>query len=108
MINYTWKINSLNCNSEKVVKSINWNYIGQKNELSFIVNGETIVGEPNPDNFTNFEKLSFEQVKGWIENIYSQEIEGQEFTQLQTLQTNISEQIALLEQPKTITLNPPF
>jgi len=36
------------------------------------------------------------------------EIEGQEFTQLHTLQNNIYEQIELLEQPKTITLNPPF
>lgn len=98
MINYTWKILNFNCTNDKVVKSINWEYIGIKNEISFIVNGETYVSEPDYENFMDFEKLTFEQVTAWIENLVD----------VQAMQTNISEQIELLEQPKTITLNPPF
>ena len=98
MINYTWKILIFNCTKDKIVKSINWNYIGIKNDISFIVNGETYVPEPDFSNFTDFENLTFEQVCNWIENLVD----------VTAMQTNISEQIELLEQPKTITLNPPF
>ena len=106
---YEWKISAFDCTPEKVVTAIHWRYLGTNdNNVSYESYGMIPVGEPNPDNFTDFEKLSFEQVTGWIEDIYSQKTEEQEFTQLQIMQNNIAEQIELIEQPKTITLAPPF
>jgi len=109
MIKYEWKISAFDCTPDKVVTAIHWRYLGTNdNNVYYETYGMIGVGAPNPDNFTDFENLSFEQVTGWIENIYSQEIEGQEFTQLQTMQNNIAEQIDLIEHPKNIVLNPPF
>lgn len=115
MINYTWKISAFDCTPEKIVTAIHWRYIGtDENNLSFETYGVIGIGEPDINNFTDFENLSFKQVTAWIENIYSvvPKLEEGETeykpTQLQTLQNNISNQIELLKLPKTITLTPPF
>jgi hypothetical protein len=99
MINYTWKFNAFDCTPDKVVTSIHWRYKGvNENNTSYETYGVIGVGLPDYENFTDFENLTYEQVCSWIENLVDVEI----------MQNNISEQIALLEQPKTITLNPPF
>jgi hypothetical protein len=109
MINYTWTIIALDCTPEKVVTSIHWRYTG-KNESNTTneTYGVVTVGEPDYENFTDFENLTFEQVTGWIENIYSQQSEEQQLTQLQVMQKCIAEQIELIEKPLSITLQPPF
>jgi len=99
MINYTWLISTFECTLEKVVTSINWVYRGEnENGIIFEMFDTLKVPAPDLNNFTDFENLTYEQVCSWLENLID----------VAAIQTNISEQIALLEQPKTITLNPPF
>lgn len=109
MINYTWTISAFDCTPEKVVTAIHWRYKGvNENSTSHEIYGVIGVGEPDYENFTDFENLTFEQVTGWIESIYSQQSEEQEFTELQDMQKRIADQIELVEKPSTITLRPPF
>jgi len=99
MINYTWLISTFECTPEKVVTSINWVYRGENENGTIFEMFDTLkVPEPDLNNFTDFENLTYEQVCSWIENLID----------VSAMQTNITEQIELLEQPKTITLNPPF
>ena len=99
MINYIWLISNFECTLERVVTSINWVYRGENENLtSFELFGNQKIAEPDYENFTDFENLTFEQVTSWIENLVD----------VTAMQTNISEQIELLEQPKLITLTPPF
>lgn len=109
MINYTWTISALDCTPEKVVTSIHWRYKGvNENNTSNETYGVVSVGAPDYENFTDFEKLTFEQVTGWIENIYSHPSGEQEITELQDMQKRIADQIELIEKPSSITLQPPF
>lgn len=106
---YEWKISAFDCTPEKVVTAIHWRYLGTNdNNVSYETYGMTGVGEPNPEEFTDFDNLTLEIVSGWLESIYSKKVEEQEFTQLQMMQNNIAEQIELIEHPKNIILDPPF
>jgi hypothetical protein len=99
MINFTWLISTFECTPEKVVTSINWVYRGEnENGTKFEMFDNLKVPDPNPDDFTDFENLTYQQVCSWIENLVD----------VNAMHTNITEQIELLEQPKLITLTPPF
>jgi len=96
---YNWLISDFECTPEKVVTSINWVYVGKNaNGTKFEIFGNQVVGEPNLDDFTDFENLTFEQVCGWIENLID----------VTAMQINIALQVDLIDNPKVIRLNPPF
>jgi hypothetical protein len=114
MITYTWKISKLDCRPSvdsltNVVTGVYWRYNGvNDNGTSNEIEGLTGVGQPNPEEFTDFDNLTLEIVSGWLESIYSKKVEGSEFTELETIQNGIATRIELIEHPKNILLDPPF
>jgi hypothetical protein len=98
-----------------VVSAVHWRYKGTTEDgITSEIYGLTPVGQPSPDNFVDYTNLTFEQVSGWLETIYSQEIpveEGQteiKETQLSSMKKTIEDRINLILNPPVITLPLPF
>lgn len=119
-MNYEWIISSMDCTPSldgltDVVNAVHWRYRAtNENGVSAETYGVISVGQPNPVEFTDYQNLTFIQVSGWLETIYSKPIELEEgqteekLTQLQEMQNNLIKQIELIETPVNITLPPPF
>ena len=92
-----------------VIQTVHWRYRGtDENGITAETYGATPIGEPNPQDFTPWDEVTESDVIGWLENIMSvvpEVAEGEEaqLTQLEKMQSNIENQIALLITPKTIT-----
>ena len=97
-----------------VIKTVHWRYRGtDENEVTAETYGATVIGNPNPQDFTPFTEVTAEDVIVWLEDIMSvvptvEVVEGEEVptpepTQLEKMKANIEAQIALLIAPKTIT-----
>jgi hypothetical protein len=92
-----------------VIQTVHWRYRGtDENGITAETYGATPIGEPNPQDFTPWDEVTESDVIGWLENIMSvvpEVAEGEEAqpTQLEKMQSNIENQIALLITPKTIT-----
>ena len=75
MITYTWKIPALDCRVSEnglsnIVKTVHWRLRGEdEGGTSAEVIGANQVGEPNPDNFTEYESLTEEIVVSWLEEV---------------------------------------
>lgn len=85
-----------------VVQTVHWRYNATEtsnNKTHFAeMYGATQVGEPTPDNFTNYDSLTKEQVVGWLEEVLD----------IEAMQTNLTNQINLQINPVNVTLPPPF
>ena len=95
-----------------VIQTVHWRYRGtNENGVTAETYGATSIGEPNPQDFTPWDEVTEEDVKGWLEAIMSvlPEVEegvepaiGSDTTQLEKMQENLESQIALLANPVTI------
>ena len=99
MIKYNWEFSQFESTHEKVVTAIHWRLSATKNEITNTIYGLISLPEPNPDNFTPFEKLTFEKVVLWIENIFNQT------GALDEMKNTLNE---MFVEPETITPTPPF
>ena len=69
---YNWKINRLDYKTEqnslqKVIKVVHWQYTANNGVIEIAHYGFVPVSTPDAENFTQFENLTEEQVKSWIE-----------------------------------------
>ena len=75
MITYTWTISALDCKInenglQNVVRTVHWRFRGEdEGGTSAEIIGTASVGEPNPDNFTEYESLTEEIVVSWLEEV---------------------------------------
>jgi hypothetical protein len=70
---YTWGIHRLDFKTEenslsKVIKTVTWRYTANNGVNEATHYGFVPVSAPDSDNFTQFESLTEEQVKSWIDN----------------------------------------
>jgi len=97
---YKWTISALDCVVSKdeltnVVETIHWRYMGiNENGVSCERYGALPVGEPNPEEFVDYENLTLEVVSNWLESSMDMEI----------LQQEIKNCISLKETPTHIKL----
>ena len=114
MITFNWTISSVERavsldELSDVIQTVHWRYRGtDENNVTAETYGATSIGEPNPQDFTPWDSVTETDVIGWLENIMSvipEVVEGEEIqpTQLEKMQSNIEDKIALLITPKTIT-----
>ena len=99
MTQFNWEFPQFETIHDKVVTAVHWRLNATKNEITNTIYGLISLPEPNPDNFTPFEKLTFEEVAQWIENI---------FNQTETLEEMKATLNAMFVEPEIITLTPPF
>lgn len=97
---YKWTISALDCKVSEdgmtnVVQTIHWRYKGTNdNQVTAETYGAQTVGSPNPEAFTPFDDLTEEIVVGWLEATMD----------VDAMNTNITKQIELIENPVTVTL----
>ena len=104
---YNWIISAMDCKVHEgemtdVVQTVHWRYnatdtVDEKNYFAEMY-GATTVGEPTPENFTDYNSLTKEQVVGWLE----------ETLDVTSMQENLTKQIELKINPIDVTLPPPF
>jgi hypothetical protein len=96
-----------------VIKTVHYRYIGtDESETTAETYGAVAIGEPNPDSFTAWDKVTTSDVEGWLEAIFSvvpEVEEGEEPlpTELEKMKQNIQSKIDLINTPTTITSNLP-
>lgn len=104
---FNWKISALECIIKdgvmsNVVQTVHWRYNAREtaNEEVYFAEmyGATKVGEPTPEDFTDFNSLTKEQVVSWLEA----ELDVPE------MQKNLENQINLKINPVQELLPPPF
>lgn len=72
-IEYTWGIHRLDFKTEensllKVIKVVHWRYTANNGSITATHYGFVPVSAPDATNFTQFDNLTEEQVKSWIES----------------------------------------
>ena len=99
MITFNWSIYeveravSLNGLSD-VIQIVYWGYRGaDENGITAKIHGTTLVGTPNPQDFTPFDEVTASDVEGWLVKLLD----------VPVLQANLEAQIALIINPITIT-----
>jgi len=109
MTTFTWTISaveraiSLDGLSD-VIQTVHWRYRGtDENDTTAEIYGAQAIGEPNPQDFTPWDEVTTADVEGWLETIFSEEVEGQDQTQLEKMQSTIQQKIDLINNPTTIT-----
>jgi hypothetical protein len=99
-ITYTWEIVALECivdsnGLHNAVDAVHWRYHGtNSNNITASYIGVTNVGQPNPEEFIDYENLTTEIVAQWLETIVS----------LEDIRENISNEIHRIEHPTRVTL----
>lgn len=77
MINYKWYIRNIQCIIEEkqlndIVYCIEWirvaSTIFNEKEVQTLTSGEMICSAPNPNDFTPYNELTYEQVCQWLDN----------------------------------------
>ena len=85
-----------------IVESIHWTLTRttaiNEEEYTRSIGGVTLVPNPAPETFTNYDNLTYEQVVSWIE----------ENTDVTMINTRMDEMLAETITPTHITLLPPF
>jgi len=99
MTKYNWEFSQFESTHEKVVTAIHWRLNATKNDTTNTIYGLISLPEPDPENFTPFEELTFEEVVFWIENIFNQT------NALEEMKNTLNE---MFVEPEIITLTPPF
>jgi hypothetical protein len=104
---FDWIISAMDCKIHEgemtdVVQTVHWRYnatdVVEEKTYFAEMYGATAVGEPTPENFTDYNSLTKEQVVGWLE----------ETLDVTTMQENLTKQIELQINPIDVTLPPPF
>jgi hypothetical protein len=104
---FDWIISAMDCKIHEgemtdVVQTVHWRYnatdVVEEKTYFAEMYGATAVGEPTPDNFTDYNSLTKEQVVGWLESTLD----------VTTMQENLTKQIELQINPIDVTLPPPF
>jgi len=76
-----------------VIQTVHWRYRGtDENGITAETYGVTTIGDPNPEDFTPFDKVTASDVQGWLENLLD----------VPSMQANLQSQIDLIITPTTI------
>tara|TARA_R100001015_G_C4631876_1_gene194774 strand:+ start:3609 stop:3929 length:321 start_codon:yes stop_codon:yes gene_type:complete len=99
-ISYSWVINALDARVEldknsNVIFNIHWGYYANKGDNSVSMVG-TMGVEYNKDNFIKYDKLKKSDVIKWLEDKLD----------VDSMKTNLSDQISKLENPTDVVLRP--
>jgi hypothetical protein len=100
MITYKWNFPAFDCRVDEdgmqnVVTTVHWRYNGTtENGISAEIYGAQAVGEPNADNFKAFDDLEKQDIIDWLNASMD----------VAALEENIAQQIILIENPTTVTL----
>jgi hypothetical protein len=109
MTTFTWTISAVNRaisldGLSNVIQTVHWRYRGtDENGTTAETYGALAMPNPNPEDFTPWDQVTTAVVEGWLETIFSEEVEGQDQTQLEKMQANIQQKIDLINNPTTIT-----
>lgn len=104
---FDWIISAMDCKIHEgamtdVVQTVHWRYnatdVVEEKTYFAEMYGATAVGEPTPENFTDYNSLTKEQVVGWLE----------ETLDVTSMQENLTKQIELKINPVEETKAPPF
>ena len=104
MIDYTWKINSLDCHTNldgktNVVYTIHWSLIGEEDTNTASVYSSASVEVPEGSAFVEYDDLTQDIVVEWLENSIGSET-------ITAHKENIANQIDLQKAPVTVNLAP--
>ena len=99
-ISYKWAINALDAKIEQdslnnVIYNIHWGYNANKGDYSVSMIG-TMGVEYDKDNFIEYNDLKKSDVIEWLENKLD----------VDSMKTNLSDQISKLENPTDVVLRP--
>ena len=99
-ISYKWAINALDAKIEQdslnnVIYNIHWGYNANKGDYSVSTIGTCTV-EYDKDNFIEYNDLKKSDVIEWLENKLD----------VDSMKTNLSDQISKLENPTDVVLRP--
>ena len=109
MTTFTWTISAVDRavsldGLSDVIQTVHWRYRGtDENDTTAETYGALAIGEPNPQDFTPWDEVTTADVEGWLETIFSEEVEGQDQTQLEKMEADIQQKIDLINNPTTIT-----
>lgn len=81
-----------------VITTIHWRYNATNNGFFAETYGASAMGQPTPENFTDYNSVTKEQMVSWLESILD----------VPAMQESLNAQIELLKHPVTATLPPPF
>lgn len=106
-MDFNWIISAMDCKVSdgtmtNVVHKVHWRYNAteKKGEKSYFAEmyGACTVGEPTPEDFTDYNSLTKQQVVSWLEATLD----------VKSMQENLTKQIDLQINPIDETLAPPF
>lgn len=103
MITYKWTISAFDCKAiledlKDVVYNVHWRYEATKKKIVVSTYGVLILENPNKDNFISLNELTETEVIGWCESNLD----------VNELNTNLENEINLIENPTDKTINNPF
>jgi tRNA(His) 5'-end guanylyltransferase len=103
MITYKWTISAFDCKAvledlTDVVCNVHWRYEATKNDIVVSTYGVLILENPNKDNFIALNDLKETDVIGWLESKLD----------VNELNTNLENEINLIEKPTEVKINSPF
>jgi hypothetical protein len=81
-----------------VITTIHWRYNATNDGFFAETYGASAMGQPTPENFTDYNNVTKEQMVSWLEGVLD----------VPAMQLNLNAQIELLKNPVTATLPPPF
>ena len=81
-----------------VITTIHWRYNATNDGFFAETYGASAMGQPTPENFTDYNNVTKEQMVGWLEGVLD----------VPAMQESLNAQIELLKNPVTATLPPPF
>lgn len=106
MTTYTWQFPALDVfpsyqGLTDVVESVAWRLTADDGSDHVVTAyGEQPLAPPDPDNFTPFASLTFDQVKGWVE--------AQMGSELNDVKADLDRRIADIVSPRIVALSPPW
>jgi hypothetical protein len=103
MITYKWTISAFDCKAivedlKDVVCNVHWKYEATKNDIVVSNYGVLTLENPNKDNFIALNELKENDVNNWLESKLD----------VNELNTNLENQINLIENPIEKQINNPF
>lgn len=81
-----------------VITTIHWRYNAENDGFFAETYGASAMGQPTPENFTDYAEVTKEQMESWLEATLD----------VEAMQESLNAQIELLKNPITATLPPPF
>ena len=105
-MNYSWSIGPLKISLQEgslknVVITVDWRRVCTQDTYSASCYGQVTCAPPNPNDFTDFSKLTQEQVTGWVESMLGPEL-------IATYNATLAEQINNQINPTMKVVSPPW